>query len=158
MKKEKSHMNSMTVRGTLPAAFNNIVVPRMIGFDDLFNTMDQLLKTNQPLESYPPFNVVRESEDLWRIEIAVAGFEPNALDVVVDDGYLIVTGARADEMPEGKDKYVHRGISSRKFERRFRIPETAEVQAAVLNNGLLIIVVQNIIPEKEVKRIEIQRQ
>jgi molecular chaperone IbpA len=79
------------------------------------------------------------------------------LKVVVDDGYLIIIGDRSDETPEGTNKYIHRGISSRKFERRFRIPESAEVQTAVLNNGMLIIGVQNVVPEKEVKRIAIQQ-
>ena len=105
---------------------------------------------------YPPYNIERADENRYRITVAVAGFAEKDLNVELHDGVLTISGKREDgETSEGKN-VLYQGIAGRAFERRFQLAEHVEVRAAKLENGLLHIDLERVIPEeKKPRRIAI---
>jgi molecular chaperone IbpA len=96
--------------------------------------------------SYPPYNIRTMGEDHYQITMAVAGFAESDLDITTEQNRLIVTGNRADEAEE-KGEYLHRGIATRSFERRFNLADHVKVISASLENGLLHIDLERELPE-----------
>ncbi|BES82949.1 small heat shock protein IbpA [Pectobacterium araliae] len=124
-----------------------------IGFDRLFN----LLETGQTQSNggYPPYNVELVDENQYRIAIAVAGFAEQELDITAHDNLLIVKGAHAGE--QVSRNYLYQGIAERNFERKFQLAEHIQVKGANLENGLLYIDLERIVPEAmKPRRIEIK--
>ncbi|WP_168879799.1 Hsp20 family protein [Rhizobium sp. P28RR-XV] len=114
-----------------------------VGFDRVFNLLSNAQRL-QPIETWPPYDIVKTSDDDYRIEMAVAGFANSDLDVVQERNVLVVKGQKADP----KDgEYLHRGIAGRSFERRFELADHVKVEGASLVNGLLRIVLKREIPE-----------
>ncbi|MGE0774632.1 MAG: Hsp20 family protein [Sphingomonadaceae bacterium] len=124
-----------------------------VGFDRLFN----LLETGNiadASEGYPPFDIVRESDDSYRITLAVAGFRPDEIEIVAQQNQLTVSGRKAEEQQD--TQYIHRGIATRSFERRFQLADFVEVRSANFQDGLLSIALQRVIPEAmKPRKIEI---
>ena len=121
-----------------------------VGFDRMFDMLDQAADTSQ---GYPPYNIERSDETHYRITVAVAGFAEKDLSVDVRDGLLSVAGKREDAE---KQSYLHHGIAGRAFERRFQLAEHVEVRGAKLENGLLHVELERIVPEeKKPRRITI---
>jgi molecular chaperone IbpA len=116
----------------------------IVGFD----RMAHLIETANRLDAapgWPPYNIEQTGEDAYRIEIAVAGFGADDLQVELKEGVLAVTGRKA---PAGEDrKYLHRGIAERGFERRFQLADHVKVVSADLENGMLSIALLREIPE-----------
>jgi molecular chaperone IbpA len=125
-----------------------------VGFDRIADLMDRALSADvQP--TYPPYNIEKTAEDAYRISIAVAGFTPDELSVEVKDGTLHVA-ARKSEV-EGRT-YLHRGIATRAFERRFALADHVRVTGASHEHGMLHIDLQRETPEAlKPRRIEIAR-
>ena len=98
-------------------------------------------------DHYPPHNVVKHSDDEYLIELAVVGFKQSDIDIEMHDGILTVKGNRGSRRDQ--NLYVHKGISGRKFERSFRLSEFVEVVGADLEDGLLTIHLERIIPEEK---------
>jgi molecular chaperone IbpA len=125
-----------------------------IGFDRLFD----LLETNVRHElgdGYPPFDLEKIDDDSFRITLAAAGFRPNEIDIVAEQNQLVVTGRKAEESG-AQERYLHRGIAARPFERRFQLADFVEVRSATFDNGLLTITLKREIPEAmKPRRIEI---
>lgn len=121
-----------------------------IGFDRLFDLLDSAgqLDTSQ---AYPPYNIERTDETHYRITLAVAGFAEKDLNVEVREGVLSVQGKR-DEAAQSKSGYLYQGIAGRAFDRRFQLAENVEVAGARLENGLLHIDLERIIPEEQKPR------
>ncbi len=116
-----------------------------IGFDRLGALLDTALRADQASAGYPPYNIEATGENRYGITLAVAGFEENELDIQTERGVLTVRGKKADE---GKErKYLHQGIATRAFERKFSLADHVEVTGAQLNNGLLTISLVKEIPE-----------
>ena len=113
------------------------------GFDDLFNS----LNNPKQQQSYPPYNVVKKDDNHYLIEIAVAGFKSNEIDVVLKKGILTVTGTK-DKFANG-DEYIHKGISSRDFTRSFTLAETIKVVGADIVDGVILIGLENTTPEED---------
>lgn len=113
-----------------------------VGFDRLFNLLETGLRED---DGYPPFDIAREGEDSYRITLAVAGFRPEDIELVAQQNQLTVTGKRDDE--DAGAEYLHRGIATRAFERRFQLADFIEVGDARLDNGLLSIVLKRVVPE-----------
>ena len=113
-----------------------------VGFDRLFNLLETGLRDE---DGYPPFDIVRDGEDSYRITLAVAGFRPEDIELVAQQNQLTVTGQRADD--DGHGEYLHRGIATRAFERRFQLADFIEVGEARFDNGLLKIELVREIPE-----------
>ncbi|MBS0472409.1 MAG: Hsp20 family protein [Proteobacteria bacterium] len=121
-----------------------------VGFDQLFNRLEQAVDAGN---GYPPYNIERSDETHYRISIAVAGFGDKDLNVEVKDGVLTVAGKREET---DKQSYLYQGIAGRAFERRFQLAEHVEVRAAKLENGLLHIDLERVVPEeKKPRRIAI---
>ncbi|MGZ5923082.1 MAG: Hsp20 family protein [Rhizomicrobium sp.] len=121
-----------------------------VGFDHLFNMLDQAADAGN---GYPPYNIERTDETHYRISVAVAGFGEKDLNVEVRDGVLTITGKREDAAKQG---YLYQGIAGRTFERRFQLAEHVEVRAAKLENGLLHVDLERVVPEeKKPRRIAI---
>jgi molecular chaperone IbpA len=118
-----------------------------VGFDRLFDMLETASDTSQ---GYPPYNIERSDETHYRISVAVAGFAEKDLSVEVNDGVLTVAGKR-DEVA-GKLSYLHQGIAGRAFERRFQLAEHVEVRAARLENGLLHVELERVVPEEKKPR------
>lgn len=124
-----------------------------VGFDRLFD----LLETGQRVETadgYPPFDIVRDGEDSYRITLAVAGFHPDEIEVVAQQNQLTVTGSKTED--KGQGEYLHRGIAARPFERRFQLADFIEAGNARFENGLLSIQLKRVVPEAmKPRKIEI---
>ena len=117
-----------------------------VGFDHLFNMLDQAADAGN---GYPPYNIERTDETHYRISVAVAGFAEKDLNVEVRDGVLTITGKREDATKAG---YLYQGIAGRTFERRFQLAEHVEVRAAKLENGLLHVDLERVVPEEKKPR------
>ena len=118
-----------------------------IGFDHVSKLLDSALRLEGSSPSYPPYNIEKQDEDTYRITMAVAGFTENTIDVVVQDQSLTVRGRLSE--PENADKptYLHRGIATRAFERRFQLADHIRVAGARMENGLLSINLVREIPD-----------
>jgi molecular chaperone IbpA len=119
-----------------------------VGFDHLLNLLDTSAD-----QGYPPYNIERSDENNYRVTVAVAGFAEKDLSVDVKDRVLTVSGKREDG---AKANFLHQGIAGRAFERSFQLAEHVEVKAARLENGLLHVDLERIVPEeKRPRRITI---
>ena len=125
-----------------------------IGFDQIADMMDRVLTNDVAQPSYPPYNIEKTDVDTYRISVAVAGFAENDLSVEVKENSLVVSGKKA---AEDKDRsYLHRGIATRAFERRFALADHVRVTGASHENGMLNIDLKREVPEAlKPRRIEI---
>ncbi|MFA5538084.1 MAG: Hsp20 family protein [Gemmobacter sp.] len=127
-----------------------------VGFDRIADLMDRVLTADVTQPTYPPYNIEKTAEDAYRISVAVAGFTGDELSVEVKDGTLHIAARKAAE-PEGRT-YLHRGIATRAFERRFALADHVRVTGALHENGMLHIDLLRETPEAlKPRRIEIAR-
>jgi molecular chaperone IbpA len=125
-----------------------------VGFDQMADLMDRVLTDTGSAPSYPPYNIEKIADDAWRISIAVAGFTDEELSVEVRENALIVAAKKAKE--DEKRVYLHRGIATRAFERRFHLADHVRVTGATHANGMLHIDLVREVPEAlKPRRIEI---
>ena len=124
----------------------------VVGFDRLAALLDTAAADGAA--GYPPYNIERTGDDSYRVEIAVAGFRPDELDIQVKENLLTVTGRKAaNDEPR---QYLHRGLAERNFERRFQLADYVVVADADLADGLLSISLKRELPEAlKPRRIEI---
>lgn len=125
-----------------------------VGFDNINRLMDSVSRQDQSESAYPPYNIEKVGEDLYRISMAVAGFKESELDIVVNDGVLEVSGKTetGTETPEDTPTFLHRGIAKRAFTRRFTLADTIKVRGAGLEDGLLHVELEREIPEERKPR------
>nr|WP_024966304.1 small heat shock chaperone IbpA [Pantoea sp. IMH] len=124
-----------------------------IGFDRLINMLESA-NQGQSNGGYPPYNVELVAENQYRITIAVAGFAQDELDITAHDNLLTVRGSHPEEQQERT--YLYQGIAERNFERKFQLADHVNVRDARLENGLLSIDLERIVPEEnKPRRIEI---
>ncbi len=116
-----------------------------IGFDRLASVLDQVMTAEAGQTTYPPYNIEKTGDDAYRITIAVAGFAEDELSIEARDGQLIVTGRKTDA--EDKTAYLHRGIATRAFERRFQLADHVRAETATTQNGLLHVDLVREVPE-----------
>ncbi len=114
-----------------------------VGFDRLFDMLENS-GVNQAQENYPPFDLIQLGDNRYRIELAVAGFKAEDIDITAQQNVLIVSGKKKDESDAS---YIHRGIATRSFERRFALADHIQVRGADLKDGLLSIELVREIPE-----------
>ena len=115
-----------------------------IGFDRLARLADTASEA-AATPAYPPYNIEKIGDDVYRLTMAIAGFGPENLDIVVKENTLVVTGRLADEAT--KTEVLHRGIAGRAFERRFVLADHIVVDGADLKNGLLHVGLKRVVPE-----------
>ncbi|MEY8141762.1 Hsp20 family protein [Falsihalocynthiibacter sp. CO-5D18] len=125
-----------------------------VGFDQIADLMDRVRSTDQARPSYPPYNIEKTSAEGWRISIAVAGFADSELSVELRESELIVAAKK--ESDDTTTSYLHRGIATRAFERRFQLADHVHVTGATHENGMLSIDLKREVPEAlKPRRIEI---
>lgn len=128
-----------------------------VGFDQIANMMDRVLSAEAATPSYPPYNIEKLEDDAYRISVAVAGFSDADLSVEVRDKTLIVSARKADEGEA--TSYLHRGIATRAFERRFQLADHVQVTGAGHVDGMLHIELERQVPEAlKPRKIQIAAQ
>ncbi|WP_373354835.1 Hsp20 family protein [Pseudoroseicyclus sp. CXY001] len=127
-----------------------------VGFDQMAEMMDRLLASETQASNYPPYNIEKTGDDAWRISIAVAGFSADDLNVEARENALVISASK-DEAA-GERVYLHRGIATRAFERRFTLADHVRVSGAAHENGMLHIDLVKEVPEAlKPRQIEIAR-
>ena len=116
---------------------NTMNVPRslFVGFDSLFDELERIHSSARSNDNYPPHNVVKIDEEKFLIELALAGFKKEDIQVEVKDGILKIKG----EMSNDEREFVYKGISSRKFEKSFRLSEFCVIDGADFEDGILVV-------------------
>ncbi len=127
----------------------------MVGFDRMANMIDSASRLDGA-QGYPPYNIERVADNEFAIEIAVAGFGEEELEIETNDGLLTVAGRKAPSEDTEERQYLHRGIAERGFLRRFQLADHVVVTGAALKNGLLRVELVRELPEaKKPRKIEI---
>lgn len=122
--------------------------PLFVGFDRIFDRVNASAKL--PIaQKYPPYNIVKTDENNYLIELAIAGFGPDDVDIELHNGVLTISG---NLETSSEDKYIYKGIANRSFERRFTLADTVKVDSVDLQQGILTIKLENVIPEEKKPR------
>tara|TARA_Y100000780_G_scaffold187938_1_gene174952 strand:+ start:36 stop:470 length:435 start_codon:yes stop_codon:yes gene_type:complete len=129
----------------------NQLTPYAVGFDRVFDTLNRYVDNNVNSTGFPPYNIQKVGDFKYQIDMALAGFSKDDIEVEVADGTLSV---RSDKKEEPEDEFTyHRGISYRKFERKFTLADDLVVNGAKLENGMLTIDLERIVPEEKKPRL-----
>jgi molecular chaperone IbpA len=132
--------------------------PQFVGFDNIFNELERLVDGTAPTRntSFPPHNIIKLDDNRYVVEMAVAGFGQDEVDVEIHDGTLIVKGEKKDQT---EVDYLYRGIATRSFTKSIRLSESIEVRGAQFKDGILRIALENIIPEhKKPRKVEFSKE
>jgi len=127
----------------------NDLRPFSVGFDDLFDHFNNQLEIKQT-SSYPPYNINRIDDLNYQIEMALAGFSKNDIEIKYSDNQLTIKSIESEDKEEKET--LHRGISKRKFSRTFTLAEDMKVNGAELKDGMLLIELEKIVPEEKKPR------
>ncbi|MDA1283497.1 MAG: Hsp20 family protein [Proteobacteria bacterium] len=128
-----------------------------VGFDEFDRLFDTVFSSETKTNTYPPYNIVKTDKNNYQITMAVAGFDESNINISLEENLLVIKGDNksGNDLDENVE-YLHRGIATRNFERRFEIADTVKVNEADLKNGLLVIGLEREIPEhKKPRKIEI---
>ena len=133
----------------------NSLRPFSVGFDSIFEEFDRLLESTERYNSnYPPYNIRKLSDNDYKIEVALAGYSKNDIELELKDSTLTVRNKIKEKViNEEGNGVIHKGISTRQFERSFTISEDIKVKDAELKNGLLTIDLERIIPDEKKSRL-----
>jgi molecular chaperone IbpA len=132
--------------------------PQFVGFDNIFNELERLVDGTAPTRntSFPPHNIIKLDDNKYVVEMAVAGFGQDEVDVEIHDGTLIVKGEKKDQT---EVDYLYRGIATRSFTKSIRLNDSIEVRGAQFKDGILKIALENIIPEhKKPRKVEFSKE
>ena len=125
----------------------NQLTPYAVGFDRQFNRLNDYIKHQHQSTGFPPYNIQKVKDFEYEIEMALAGFDKKDIEIEVADGVLTIRSVK--ENNDQSDEWtLHRGISYRKFNRKFTLADDIVVNNAKLENGLLTITLEQIVPEK----------
>ena len=128
-----------------------------VGFDRVFDVLENHLSGDAP--NYPRYNIIQIDENQFMVEVAVAGFNEDELDVTVKESVLVIQGTKVRSEDYEAPNYLHKGIAVRDFKKNFNLGEHVEVLDAVVNNGLLTIKLAREVPEEaKAKKIQITYQ
>ena len=133
----------------------NSLRPFSIGFDDMFDQFESMLGNGGLVQNnYPPYNIRKADKDKYAIELAVAGFNKNDVEVEFEDKLLTVRTKKINKaVKKDGDEIIHKGISQRSFSRSFTIADDVKVNGAELKDGLLTINCEKILPEQKKKKL-----
>ena len=120
-----------------------------VGFDNVFELMDRFLDGQSVNNNYPPYNIYKNGESKYSIELAIAGFGEDEVEVKYADNTLTITGNKEEK---GDTDVLHRGIANRNFTRTFNIADDVIVNSGSLKNGVLSIELEKIIPDEKKER------
>ena len=125
-----------------------------VGLDDVFYRLHSY-GMGTPKDSYPPYNLVQESNIKWRIELALAGWSKDEFEVSTESNVLLIRSKAAKN--KGEEEYMHRGISTRTFARGFNLSDDVEIGTVTFTNGMLVVELKRIIPDhQQLKVYDIQ--
>ena len=133
----------------------NQLRPVTVGFDNIFDHFERMFDgdvMNIPQVNYPPYNIVKTGENTYDIELALAGFSKDDIDVEYENNVLTVKSIKKAEEVQENDAVLHRGISKRMFSKSFTVSDDVEVKGAELKDGLLKVSLERIIPESKKPR------
>ena len=133
----------------------NQLTPYAVGFDRIFDNLSRYVDNNATSTGFPPYNIRKEGDYNYVIELALAGFGKNDIEVEVADSTLSIRSTKEplDEDVSSNEDTVYRGISYRKFERKFTLAEDVVVNEAKLENGMLILNLERVVPEEKKPRL-----
>jgi len=126
-----------------------------VGFDSMLDrvTSDFFTDSFQGTQNFPPYNIIKRDEITYDIEMAVAGFSQEDLEIDYADNVLTVSSKEIEPFKDSKEpEYVHRGIAVRKFTKKFQLADDVIVVDASMKNGMLIIAMEKVVPEGKKKR------
>ena len=127
-----------------------------VGFDRLASMVDRAMSVDVNTNGYPPYNIEKTDENDFRISVAIAGFSEDDLLIEMRDGQLVISAKKAEEEDTGQVTYLHRGIASRAFEKRFHLADNVRAIGASTENGILHVEMVREVPEAlKPRRIEI---
>ena len=118
-----------------------------VGFDRFANLIDSVLAADVPQPTYPPYNIEKTDEDTYRITVAVAGFAEDELSIEVREGQLTISGRKAETDAAAQSRFLHRGIGTRAFDRKFQLADHVRATGATIENGLLHVDLVREVPE-----------
>jgi molecular chaperone IbpA len=136
-------------------SFGNLY-PSTLGFETMLRDIEALMENSieSVNDKFPPHNIIKINDTHYAVELAVAGFNQAEIDITVKDGLLVIKGEK--KVNDSATHYLHKGISNRAFTKTIRLADTIEVKGAEYKDGILVIALENIIPEsKKPKKIEI---
>ena len=126
---------------------------RSVGFDNLLREVEYMLNDDAKPSTFPPHNIIKD-ENRYVVELAIAGFKREEIDISVEDGTLIIKGEQKESQTNGE--YLHRGIGTRSFTKTIKLSDTVVVRGAELIDGILRVGLENVIPEhKKPRKVEI---
>ena len=128
----------------------NQITPYAVGFDRIFDNLSRYVDNNATSTGFPPYNIRKEGDYNYVIEMALAGFGKEDIEVEVADGTLSVRSVKENSED---DSTVYRGISSRRFERKFTMADDIVVNDAKLENGMLLVDLERVVPEEKKPRL-----
>lgn len=121
-----------------------------IGFDRMFDELQRL--TDQPGTHYPPYNIIKLSENQFTIELAVAGFSEGEIEIEVKKSILTIKGSKIKDLGSVPVDYLVKNIATRDFEREFTLAEYVEVTNATVSNGILSVALERQVPEQDLPK------
>ena len=124
-----------------------------VGFDSMFDRWESAFSVEGNRSSYPPYNIRREGDEKYFIELAIAGLKEDDLEVSLQSQVLTIRSKKENAGSEENTNYVHRGIAKRQFEREFTLSDDIVVKGCDLTNGMLTIELEKIIPEEKRARL-----
>ncbi len=128
----------------------NKLTPYAVGFDQVFDQLGRYVTDNVTSTGFPPYNIRKDGENHFVIEMALAGFNKKDIEVEVEDGTLSIRSVKEDTSEANSE--IYRGIAYRKFVRKFTLAEAVVVNGAALENGMLTIDLERVIPEEKKPR------
>ena len=127
--------------------------PSFVGFENLFTELEKFIDGPTTISTFPPHNIIKVNDNNFIIEMAIAGFTKEEIDVEVEDGGITIRGEKKNKE---NLEYLYRGIATRSFTKKIRLMETIEVREAEFKDGILRIGLENVIPDhKKPRKIEI---
>jgi molecular chaperone IbpA len=138
---------------TITGRFGPMILNQTLGFENFIRDVETILNDTKPTTNFPPHNIIKLDENKYVVELAVAGFGKDEIDIHVQNNTLTIKGEKLEK--EGYE-YLHRGIGTRSFTKSITIADTIEVKGAEYKDGILRVGLENIIPEhKKPRKIEI---
>jgi len=131
--------------------FNRDLLLASVGFERLFDAFTEIEKTasSRAATNYPPYNIIKRGEHQYSVELAVAGFKQDELEITSEGNKLTINGQVRNST---QGDYLHKGIATRDFSHQFTLAETVVVRCADMVNGLLVIRLENVVPEEKLPR------
>ena len=128
-----------------------------LGFENFIRDVESILNDTKPVTNFPPHNIIKLDDNKYVVELAVAGFGKDDIDIQVQENTLIIKGEKVEGTPNLE--YLHRGIGTRSFTKTITIADTIEVKGAEYKDGILRVGLENIVPEhKKPRKIEIDNE